>query len=361
LAAALRGLPPTISLLHYGAKHAVTLIERSALDNRRVGEHVSAGIFELLQYLQLKPADFGPGTFLPTYGNTAYWGIDQPILRDSIFTTESASYQLDRDQFDLTLLNQVSQKGGTIFPRTKCTQFVQLADKRWKVGMKHPVAGAFTITAKFLIDASGRNAHVCRQIGIGTKRMDQLMAVGAVLQFGEERVLQQDVLLETVENGWWYSATLSPHTMTIIFFSDADLISENEWHTPAGWNKLLQTTSRMKQLVRGAHNNGALWVRSAHTQLSNSRERENFLAIGDAAASFDPVSSMGIGFAITSACHAAAIVQAELSAPDPKRIEAYQQDIERNFENYHALRQRIYQQEQRWPLSTFWMRRNRKM
>ncbi|WP_315817198.1 hypothetical protein [Paraflavitalea speifideaquila] len=115
LAAALQGPPPTISLLQYGDGISVTIVEQSDLDIRRVGEHVSAGIFGLLDYLQLKQSDFGAGCFVPTYGNTSYWGIDQPVIRDSIFTTEAASYQLDRTQFDLTLLQRVSDIGGIFF------------------------------------------------------------------------------------------------------------------------------------------------------------------------------------------------------------------------------------------------------
>jgi flavin-dependent dehydrogenase len=352
------GAAAAISLLNYNNDISVTVIEQSDLANRRVGEHVSAGIFGLLNYLNLGQADFGQDCFVPTYGNTSYWGTDQPILRDSIFTTEAASFQLDREQFDLTLLKIVSERGGNVFPRAKCTQFIQLAEGPWQISLRHPVSGTFVITAKFLIDASGRQAYVCRQIGVSTRKEDQLMGVGAFLQFDKGRVLQQDVLLETVENGWWYSAALSPDSMTIVFFSDADIISKNEFHKVDVWYKLLQETRQMKQFVKGSYADEPMWVRSAHSQISNAADRVNFLAIGDAAASFDPISSMGIGFAITSACHAAAIVKSELTTHDPKRIAAYQIDVERNFENYHTLRRKIYQQERRWPLSDFWMRRN---
>ncbi len=62
-------------------------------------------------------------------------------------------------------------------------------------------------------------------------------------------------------------------------------------------------------------------------------------------------------FAITSACQAAAIVQAELSTPDPQRIAVYQADLERHFTQYQTLRKKIYGEERRWPLSAFWQRR----
>jgi len=355
------GASAAISLLNSSNNISVTLTEHSGLDNRRVGEHVSSSIFELLSHLDLKPEEFGQDCFLPAYGNTSYWGMDQPILRDSIFTTEAASYQLDREQFDLTLLKSVSEKGGNVFPRTKCTQFIQQEDKSWTVSLQHPKSGSFLITAKFLIDASGRQAHVCRQIGVRTRRDDHLVGVGCFLEFGDRKELQHDLLMESVENGWWYSATLPQNSMIIVFFSDADIISNNKFNQATAWNKLLQRTRQMKYKVDGAYNQETLWIRNAHTQISNSTDRENFIAIGDAAVSFDPISSMGIGFAITSACHAASIVESALLKHDTKRISVYQNDIERNFENYHILRRKIYQQERRWLLSDFWARRNGKM
>ena len=102
----------------------------------------------------------------------------------------------------------------------------------------------------------------------------------------------------------------------------------------------------------------APWVRNAFTQISNSSECENFLAVGDAAAAFEPISSMGIGFAISSACQATSIVQLELIERNQKRIETYQQDIIQNFNNYLKIRKQFYQKEKRWYNSDFWNRRN---
>lgn len=351
------GCAAAISILTYGKDISVTIVEQSNLDQRRVGEHVSAGIFGLLDYLQLKREDFGEDCFVPTYGNTSYWGIDQPVLRDSIFTTEAASYQLNRTQFDLTLLQHAADKGGLVFPRTKCMQFTQQDQEQWEVRLQHPDLGSFDISARFLIDATGRQASVCRQTGVSTKKTDQLVGVGAFLQFGDGSALPYNVMLETVENGWWYSASLSPDTMTVVFFSDADIVSKHAYHTTGDWNRLLQETKQVKLLVKGAHMQEGVWVKSAHTQISNSTDRPAFLAIGDAAVSFDPISSMGIGFAITSACQAATLVQAELLASDPHRIKVYQADLERHFTHYQKMRQKIYGEERRWPQASFWKRR----
>ena len=100
------------------------------------------------------------------------------------------------------------------------------------------------------------------------------------------------------------------------------------------------------------------WIRNAATHISDSTACDNFIAIGDAAASFDPVSSMGIGFAISSACHAARLIQTQLTENTPTKTDIYQQDILANFNNYMKIRSQFYQKETRWASADFWKRRN---
>lgn len=351
------GAAAAISLLRYGKDLDVSLIERTDLSTRRIGEHVSPALFDLLDYLQISREAFGPDCFLPSYGHTTYWGMDNPVLRDAILTTAGNSYQLNRSLFDLTLLEEVANRGGKVFPNMRCRQFVQEPDGSWKVTVTHQEKGEFTFKARYLVDATGRKASVCRQIGVHTERSDELMGVGAYVQFDSGKPLPQEVVLETVEHGWWYCATLTKDTKTVIFFSDADIISQQGWHTREAWRDLLQQTKQIRHLVQGADGIDGVWLRSAHSQRSQSTDRPHFIAIGDAALSFDPVSSMGIGFALTSACQAAAILVQELASPDPQRVITYQADIERHFNQYQELRQRIYLQEKRWPGSAFWQRR----
>lgn len=136
-----------------------------------------------------------------------------------------------------------------------------------------------------------------------------------------------DQVLESVELGWWYAACLPDNRMVITFFSDADIISEGKIHQVDTWKQLLKESKQIKNVLA---NNQAisdkLWVRNAQTQLSDARNVASFIAIGDAAASFDPISSMGIGFSISSAIYAAKHITRELEK-GISMIELYQEDL----------------------------------
>lgn len=352
------GTSAALSLLTY-SEHTVLLIEQSNLEQIRVGEHVSASLFDLTDYLKIEKNDFEAGSFLPAYENVSFWGSDLPTSVNSIYMTEGSTFQLDREKFDFKLIEEVVDRGGTFLPRTKCTKFVQLEDKTWEVIVKHPDKEAFSVHANYLVDATGRNATICRQVGASAKKMDALMGVGFFFDLGEGTNLRQEQLLETTEFGWWYVAQLPKNKVVATFFTDADIVSEQQLNQQANWNNLLQQTKQVKYKLKGASSlSSKPWVRNAATQISDSSTIDNFIAIGDAAAAFDPISSMGIGFAMTSACHAAKFIQEQLSAKTNEESLVYQKSLFKNFENYLSIRQQFYQKEKRWLSSPFWQRRN---
>jgi flavin-dependent dehydrogenase len=79
-------------------------------------------------------------------------------------------------------------------------------------------------------------------------------------------------------------------------------------------------------------------------------------AAGDAAAAFDPLSSLGIGHAISSGIHAARVAHVTLcDTGDP--ADSYSSGVERVARDYLTLRRRYYAVEQRWPAQPFWARR----
>ncbi|ARV05235.1 hypothetical protein BTO04_00350 [Polaribacter sp. SA4-10] len=350
------GASAALSLLNY-SKCDVTLIEQSDFNKTRIGEHVSASIFNLIDYLKLSKSDFEEDSFVPAYASKSYWGSDKVSTTNSIFTTDEATFQLDREKFDFKLIETAAERGATIYPRTKCLDYEQLEDKSWIVFLSHPTEGKFTIKTNYLVDASGRSANVCRKVGGSSKKHDSLIGVGLFLELNSTSNKFEQTL-ESVELGWWYTACLPNNKMVITFFSDADIISEHKLNKLEVWKSLLQKTNHIKCLLNNTETlTDKLWVKNAHTQISDVKNLENFIAIGDAAVSFDPISSMGIGFSISSACFAAKYIAHNIEKGFSK-TDVYQEDILKNYKQYHDIKTRYYQEEKRWPTSIFWQRRN---
>jgi flavin-dependent dehydrogenase len=82
-----------------------------------------------------------------------------------------------------------------------------------------------------------------------------------------------------------------------------------------------------------------------------------WLAVGDAATTFDPLSSQGILKSLRSGVLASYAVT-DYFKGTTKGLEKYEALAAREFKDYLASRAEFYGQERRWPDSPFWRRRH---
>jgi flavin-dependent dehydrogenase len=80
------------------------------------------------------------------------------------------------------------------------------------------------------------------------------------------------------------------------------------------------------------------------------------LAVGDAASSYDPISSQGIYKALSGGLAAATAIAGWLSG-DPRALHEYRDDIAHQFITYLHHRDHFYQVERRWHDAPFWRHR----
>lgn len=349
------GLAAAISTLLYTGL-SVTVIESSALDALKIGENVSRSIFDLLTYLDI-PARDVESCLIGGYASLAAWGSEELAVRTSIFSALGQSYQLNRDEFDHLLLKKAAGLGAKIIPRCRCNEINQLADGHWEVNAIHQEKGIVNINARYLVDATGRQAHICRKLGQEAEQDDRLTAVGTFFRAGEGSDLVQETWLETTENGWWYYSVLPERLVSVTFFSDADIISSERLNTAEKWQEQLHKTKYIGGRLRDVACDGDLWVRNAFSRLNCNYSRKNFLSVGDAALATDPLSSMGIGFALTSGCNGARAILADYNG-ERQAISNYQNTLADIYDSFTKAKAQYYAAEKRWPDAPFWHRRN---
>jgi flavin-dependent dehydrogenase len=102
---------------------------------------------------------------------------------------------------------------------------------------------------------------------------------------------------------------------------------------------------------------GATIVRAANSQQSPTLVGAGWVAAGEAALAFDPLSSLGIGFALRSGMEAARVAVA-MAEQDDEPASAYVASLARIYTDYRTRLRSIYQREGRWPQAPFWARRH---
>lgn len=349
------GTAAAMSILRYSGLKVI-IVENSSFENLKVGEQVSSSIFGILSYIGIERKDFDEDCFINGYGSLAAWGSENMASRHSIFSLNGQSYQLDREKFDLHLVERAAQAGAQIIPRSRVKMIEQDPDGHWTIKMLHEAQGEIIVQARYLIDATGRQSSICRQLDIKTIKADQLVGIGTFATFKSDHQMMQEIYMETVSEGWWYCSALPNSRINITFFTDADIAKNMHLQKNDHWNYMLSQTRHISKFLRNATSVENLWTRNAFSQITERHERVNFLAVGDAAISFDPISSMGIGFALTSGCNGAKTL-IDLNNGHKSAIATYWNDLSVIYNQFLERKCQFYRKEQRWKDAQFWMRR----
>ena len=348
------GTAAALTLLKYSTLR-VAIVERSNYQRWRVGESLSPGATGLLRYLGAWEA-FASQGHLPSYGTSAAWGSPDIVARDFLFAGHGMAWHLDRRSFDAALARLVSERGGSLITNAVVERGARNPDG-WCLGIRcDTTPNRVELHARFVIDASGKQAIFARRNGAKARIGDNLVGIVSFYSFPGNQPCDSFTLVEAHPLGWWYSALLPEGRMAVAFMSDSDVIRRYRLQQREPWLELLTSSRHTWTRIRGGVQESGPSVYPAYSQILDKIAGDGWVAAGEAAAGFDPLSSMGIGYALASGIEAARAVHNALTG-DGRHMPCYTASVARHYASYRARQQQYYSMEQRWPDSPFWARR----
>jgi flavin-dependent dehydrogenase len=345
------GAAAALTLARY-TRFRVCLLEASHYGPWRVGETVSSAVVPLLAYLGAEASLPGEHA-LAAYGTAAAWGGAEILQRDFIFTGRGMGWHLDRRAFDCALAGCLQPQGGELLVGAE-VRTVQRDGDDWALSVQMADA-IHEISAGIVIDASGRQARIARRVGAERVVSDRLVGVCCQLGLGDTP-MPQTTLVESVREGWWYSAPLPGNRAVLAFMTDADLLRGLDVQQWDGLAAHLQAAPATQQRLAGASALTELRVFPAESHHLQPAGGPGWIAAGDAVSAYDPLAALGIGHALASGIQAARIADCSLRG-DATLAQAYAADIQRQRAAYLAQHRQIYAGERRWTTHPFWARR----
>ena len=348
------GAAAALSLRRHAPSLSVALVEQSSgYDAPRVGETLPPTVQTVLEQLGVWETFVGGG-HMPAYGTCAAWGSDELFDNEFIFHPAGRGWHLDRARFDRMLARAAEGRGVTIYSGHKFTNSRPDGRGGWLLEAVAGQGGEVLISAAFVIDATGRRAAFATQRGVRKAMHDRL--VGVSVTFDAAPAGDTYTLVEAVEEGWWYSALLPGGKLVVFCMSDADIVRRLGLNSPGAWLGMLLRTRHTRGRVLSAKPLRVPSVHAAHTHRLERTAGDAWLAAGDAATTFDPLSSQGI---LKSLCSG---VLASYAAADHFQgitagLAKYEDLTARDFEAYLSARADFYGRERRWPDAPFWRRR----
>jgi len=340
----------TTALLAARAGISTLLLESSDGRSQRIGETLPPLANRLLHELGLWKA-FLLQKHNASEGIVCAWTDVALKVNDFFLSAQGAGWNLDRNRFDAMLLRACESAGAVVCARAKLLSCSRAIDRRWLLefeenGQKHRAS------AECLVDATGKLGAgalrgLCRRIVL-----DRLIGVATFMDCG---ATSNYTIVEAVDDGWFYSARLPQGCFAVMYFTDADIYSANRKRNPDYWSTQLKKARHTRDRIGNAVVPRQLTIVSAATTRRVRFSGDGWIAVGDAAQSFDPLSSLGIYKALDSAAHACEFLGNLRNGKSEET--GYDNWSEEVFCRYRRQRAEHYKNQRRWPGSQFWERR----
>jgi flavin-dependent dehydrogenase len=317
----------------------------------KIGETLPPAVKPLLRDLGVWDGFCADG-HLPSYGTRSAWGSSDLAGLDHIFDPNGHGWHLDRARFDRFLRAAARADGVELRDRASVRACSRAPDGLWTLRLGG--AGPDEVRCRLVIDATGRRAVVARRLGARRERRDRLVALYGVAA-ARERDRDSRTLVESAPEGWWYTALIPRRRRVLAFLTDADLV-ERPWRTQQGFAAALSRTAHVGTSWEAAALEDGPATTAAHGTRLHPVAGDGWLAVGDAALAFDPLSSQGMLTALFTGVEGGRAAHAAL-AGDASGLAAYRDRVATIAAHYDANRRRFYALEQRWPEAPFWSRR----
>ncbi|OLE59717.1 MAG: hypothetical protein AUI36_13050, partial [Cyanobacteria bacterium 13_1_40CM_2_61_4] len=327
------GTATALSLRRHAPSLSLALIEQSTYDGIRIGETLPPIVQPLLEQLGVWNA-FLNQEHVPAYGSCAAWGSDQLTDNEFIYHPAGRGWHLDRRRFDAMLACEATNTGIASYAGSKFIKSQPAGHRRWRLAIQGENRDDISIEADFVVDATGRRAVFAKQQGVRKVFLDQLFGVFVFFMLNSGTPLTDSyALVEAWEEGWWYSAIVPNKRLAVVCMSDIDVVKRLGLNSSTKWIELMNKTRYVKARVREAEPIAAPSVLAAHSHRLERVTGNAWLAVGDAATTFDPLSSLGIFKGLRSGIMASYAI-ADYFKGSASSLEKYEAILAKEFEEY---------------------------
>ena len=346
------GAATALSLAARGIKCIVA--EATAGPRTKAGETIPPNALPLFKRLGICNLLEDPA-HLYSLGNRYAWGNSTYEDKTFLATPFQHGWHIDRSSFEGQLSNHIAGRGAELMAGWRvnaCSEH----NRGMTVTLNNDTGDTTRIECQFIVDATGRPSRIARMMGVQRTSMDKLSGISVCMNVADINCPLY-TFIEAQPGGWWYAAPLSGLRLVLTFMTDTDLLDKEMLLNNHFFERAKQTTL-IKELLIDMTITGCSEpaVYTAATSCLVQRYGPSWLAVGDAACSYDPLSSYGIISALESGFYAGHAIADKLGGKE-EAMDSYDWLLSQAFSTYLEMHSHQYQLEKRWPEETFWKRR----
>ncbi len=350
------GAASALTLARRGVRCRV--LEAAPAARRKVGETIPPNAAPLLSALGVD-AGLEEPRHLICHGNRYLWGSGETREKHFLLQPQGHGWHLDRAAFERQLADEAVRRGVEWWSGCRLLAAERRQRGGWRLTV-HRRGEAQRLRTPFLVDAAGRASPLARSLGVERAHYDRQLGLACVLRLAPDHGVPHHAHVEAVPDGWWYAAPIPGGRLMSIFMTDADLL-DRRLLKAAAFRRAARRTHLIGPLVKATEDPRAPEDVVARVAASSRLARacgDGWLAVGDAAFAYDPVSSYGLTSALGGGFFAGNAIADHLGGR-PEAMPAYVEVVEEGYRLYLEMLRNQYRLERRWPESPFWRRRHR--
>lgn len=324
---------------------SVALIEQDRYETLRIGETLPPMIRQQLTGLGIWERFLACGP-LESYGIQTAWEAPEPRHQDFLHNPYGCGWHVDRARFDAMLASAAAEAGAELVVSARVGSCHRRANGQWLLEAARG-GTILSLSGRMLVDATGRKALLAARRGSRAQVADRL--IGAVT-FSESAETTGWTLIEAVEDGWWYSAPIPGARMVFAYMTDSGL-----WKSRV-CGDLLELAPLTYERAGRRSVRPPFQIVSAASVVRRPVAGLDWMAIGDAALAFDPLSGQGVVKSIETGTRAASAI-ARYFEGNSNALAEYEGWVNETYQSYLSARSQFYRSVLRWPRSRFWRRR----
>ena len=271
------GLCAALRLLAMG--YHVGMIESEKFPRQQIGESLSPGIRGIFKYLDAELL-LDDDRFLRQMPSNIIWENKESSFQSP--KNKNGNIVVDRSILDQELLKLAVSRGLHLLQPGKLSS-TQRSELGWKLQVQTE-AGKIQIQAEIVLDARGRKGSLVKdRVSISPS----MVAIWAQIP---ANLMPEESFVEAIHEGWFWGAKVPGNRYRVMAFTDGTTIQRNNIR------HLYQLAKNTKFFAGIAEELRSLPIEtcSVTSYVHQNPWNEQFIKLGEAAFTLDPLSSSGV-------------------------------------------------------------------
>ncbi|GHA96737.1 NAD(P)/FAD-dependent oxidoreductase [Modicisalibacter luteus] len=321
----------------------VQVLERSHFPRFSIGESLLPQCMHYLDDAGLLTA-VEAGGFQPKNGAVFTRRDHEAVIdfRDKFTDGWGTTYQVERADFDQRLIEAAAAQGARVAFGVTVTSF-RPDPQRPSLTYIDESGQETTLTAGFVLDASGYGRVLARLLGLGRDpRLETRMALFAhVEEQIREPTFDRDKILIGVhpddDSLWYWLIPFAHGRASVGVVGSMQALSAGGGDSERRWQQLIDAEPRFSKLLRGARTTRPVASLQGYSADVSRLHGPGYALLGNAGEFLDPVFSSGVTIALRSAHQAAPLVARQLRGDTIDWHNEFERPLRQGIETFRAF------------------------